>query len=171
MTIASLVYSSISLIDPPPSIVITSIHTFLMEAFTIQYKDGRTARPPETRTPLLLVDQGTLSSNSLETGTPSHTIPVPTKRSPRILNTETTSSLVHLVQGIPYVHGRIMRVLDDQRVRPTTSRATKSPIRASHALGIEVRYNLSAGGSGKKEKSWSIERPVEIRSVRLSAVL
>ncbi|KAL8276760.1 hypothetical protein RQP46_010816 [Phenoliferia psychrophenolica] len=69
--------------------------------------------------------------------------------------------LVNLTPGLEWKYQRLMRVPDDDHVRPSTLEGTDTRIRASHRLSIEIRYRRECDAD---DKATTITKPIIIAS-------
>lgn len=67
-----------------------------------------------------------------------------------------------LVQGEEYVYSRVMRVPDDNFVRPTTLEGSDARIKVSHTIGVELRYHTAGDPT---EKVMTLAQVATIASV------
>lgn len=70
-------------------------------------------------------------------------------------------ALVQLGGGSAWSYSRIIRLLDDDHLRPTTLEHTETPLRVKHSLVVEVRYRMKGS---KAEKTLECSTKVTIAS-------
>lgn len=119
--------------------------------------------PPRQRKTLFYADQTTPivdDSSLLDRGNLGRGASIPLAYESRRLSPK---ALVELPGGKEWSYSRIVRVPDDDQVRPTTLDGTDTRIRVKHKLVAEVRYRI---GGSKKDMILEMSTDVVIASVR-----
>ncbi|GAA6014720.1 hypothetical protein JCM10207_006917 [Rhodosporidiobolus poonsookiae] len=74
------------------------------------------------------------------------------------------SPLARVEPGQEFHHARIVRVPDDDHVRPTTLEGTDTPIRVSHKMSVEIRYRKEGDTPDTEDMVLTIGKPITITS-------
>ncbi|KAK4700513.1 hypothetical protein P7C70_g5733, partial [Phenoliferia sp. Uapishka_3] len=157
-TVASLLSLRLSLLGPPTSLTIHSISCYITQTFALHYDDGRVFNPDARKYPLKAIAPNTVPAPSGVLAFGSSDAEHEKDKDP----------LRKLKKGEEYNYQRLMRVPDDDFVRPTTLTGTETKIRASHTLSVEIRYRKSPCD---ELKATTIRKPVTIGSSLFRDVL
>lgn len=130
-------------------LTIDSIKASVEQTFAIQYEDGRVATPTPKRHVLPSASPTLPSEKHGVRGPPDPEFPI------------------NISAGEERRLAWIMRVPDDDLVRPTTLDGTETRIRVSHVLSTEVVYRTA---TGSEDVSVTIRIPIKIASVRIPAI-
>ncbi|KAL8277053.1 hypothetical protein RQP46_010587 [Phenoliferia psychrophenolica] len=141
LTVSSLVFLNITFLAPP-ALKIMSVAAFIQQSFELTYLDPAigTFSPPRQRKTLFYADQTTpiveegslLARENLGRGATQPLAFESRRMSPK--------PLVEIAAGEEWSYSRIVRVPDDDQVRPSTLEGTSTRIRVKHKLVTEVRY-------------------------------
>lgn len=143
LTVASLAFLSFQLLAPP-ELDVYSIAAWIDQSFEVHYT-GDLAKPRRQRNLLFFHDESLpmpeptvgpdgqlVTATQLGKGASLPLSHERRKLRPRPLTT--------VQAGVPFTYSRIVRVPDDDHVRPTTLDGTQSRIRAKHRLVFELKY-------------------------------
>ncbi|KAM0748003.1 hypothetical protein T439DRAFT_328663 [Meredithblackwellia eburnea MCA 4105] len=141
LTVASLLFMNITLMAPP-ALQIFSVTAFVAQQFQITYDDPTigTVTPAAQRKLLFYADQTTPADPSatlLDRSNIGRGASLPSAFESRKLNPK---PLVELSEGKEWNYSRIVRLLDDDHLRPTTLEGTETKVRVKHRLVVEMRY-------------------------------
>lgn len=181
MTISSLVLFDITLPSSPSTLVLRSIRGFLTQTFEIRYQNGKVVYPPKQTHTLfntfpLPIPNSSSSQRSKSNSPKSSSVDLPsTSSSDSTPNSnKITATLPPLIEGQEWNYSKLGRIPHDDLVRSTTCEGSKSRVRVSHEIGVEIVYilkNDNSDSSGKKnyvEKKAILKKNVHIISVRFS---
>lgn len=163
LTVASLCFMNIAL-DSPPALEILSVGAYIIQTFSVHYEDPSigTITQPRQKKILFYVDQTSSLAKStddlLDTDHLGRGVSLPGTFESR---SRRPKPLVTLEPGMPWSYSRIVRMLDDDTLRPTTLENTETPIRVKHKLVTEVRYRMKGS---KSEKTLECATKVTIAS-------
>ncbi|KAI5479009.1 cystathionine gamma-synthase [Pseudohyphozyma bogoriensis] len=145
LTVASLLFMNISFLAPPALSVI-SVTGYILQQFTIKYDDPDlgSATPPPQKKILFYVDQTARETshstdNLIERGNIGRGASLPLAYEGRRLNPK---PFAEIEGGREWSYSRIVRVGDDDNVRPSTLAMTDTKIRVNHRLVAEVKYRM-----------------------------
>ncbi|GAA6014743.1 hypothetical protein JCM10207_006924 [Rhodosporidiobolus poonsookiae] len=72
--------------------------------------------------------------------------------------------LARVKSGQEFHHARIVRVPDDDYVRPTTVEGTDTPIRVSHKMSVEIRYRKEGDNPDAEDMVFTMGKAINITS-------
>ncbi|GAA5824442.1 hypothetical protein JCM10212_001455, partial [Sporobolomyces blumeae] len=164
LTVASLLFLSITFERPPEGLKIMSVSAYIKQTFDISFTDEKIlpVRQPVQKKLLFYVDSTSpiaastddlLDRPNLGRGT----LP-PLAYEPRAFLAQ---PLARLEGGQEWTYARVSRVPDDDAVRPSTLAGTNTPIRVKHQLVVQVKYRLKGS---KKDLILEMSSPVTIAS-------
>lgn len=166
LTVASLLFLNISFLAPP-ALTIMSVTGYIAQQFTVTYDDPSigTAAPTSQKKLLFYVDQTTREKetteegpNLIERGNVGKGASLPAAYESRRLNPKPFAELLGEKE---WSYSRIVRIPDDDHVRPTTLEHTETRIRVKHRLIAEVKYRMAGS---KKDMVLSMSTDVTIAS-------
>lgn len=144
LTVASLAFLSFQLLAPPAELEVYSIAAWIDQRFEVHYT-ADLARPPRQRNLLFFHDESLAMPEP--TLNPDGHLVTPTQvgkgTSPPMAHERRKlrpRPLTTVKPGTPFTYSRIVRVPDDDHVRPTTLDGTATRIRAHHRLVFELKY-------------------------------
>ncbi|KAM0788953.1 hypothetical protein ACM66B_003028 [Microbotryomycetes sp. NB124-2] len=145
LTVAALVYLQIAF-DSPPQCEVLSVSAFIIQSFKIDYPDKRLQfnKPPRQKKLLFYADQTTTVPQTAEqlldreNVGPGASLPASYESRHR-----RPKPLARLEAGTPWSFARLVRILDDDRIRPSTLAHVDTPLRVSHKLVVEVKYRMT----------------------------
>ncbi|GAA6001274.1 uncharacterized protein JCM10292_006987 [Rhodotorula paludigena] len=163
LTVAGLIFLSVSFEAPPEGMKIMSVQAFVRQEFEIHYSPPiPVSRPPVQKKLLFYVDSSTPLAHStddlLDRDHVSRGVPPPMAYEPRALKPQ---PLAVTEGGKEWLYARVARIPDDDSVRPTTLDGTDTPIRVKHQLVCQVRYRFAGS---KKDHVLEMASPVTIAS-------
>ncbi|ORY91477.1 hypothetical protein BCR35DRAFT_298642 [Leucosporidium creatinivorum] len=163
LTVASLCFLNITF-ESPPNMEILSVGAYVIQSFAIHYDDPSVGvvYPPRQKKILFYADQTTPLAAStdelLDRENVGRGASIPASFESRHRRPK---ALVRLENGVPWSYSRIIRLLDDDHLRPTTLEHTETPLRVKHSLVTEVRYRMKGS---KAEKTLECSTKVTIAS-------
>ncbi|KAK4056637.1 hypothetical protein OIO90_002485 [Microbotryomycetes sp. JL221] len=161
LTVASLAFLSITLDSPPPAHVL-SVSAYIVQSFKIDYPDKRInqLKPPKQRRLLFYADQTmkvpTTAEELLEW---QHLGPGASLPNSFESRHRKPKPLAILEKGQTWSFSRIVRILDDDRLRPSTLKHVETPLQVSHQLVVELVYRLN-----DQTKTLEFKKSIEIAS-------
>lgn len=150
--------------DSPPALEVLSVGAYILQNFSVHYDDPSvgTVYPPRQKKVLFYVDQTSSLAKStddlLDSDHLSRGASLPATFESRARRPK---PLITLEPGLPWTYSRIVRMLDDDSLRPTTLEGSETPIRVKHKLVMEVRYRVPGT---KAEKTLECSTKVTIAS-------
>ncbi|GAA5864336.1 hypothetical protein JCM1840_006749 [Sporobolomyces johnsonii] len=145
LTVASLLFLSVTFERPPEGLKVMSVSAFVAQEFEVHYSNPEvpTSRPPKQKKLLFYVDSTSPVPSSTEDlldrpNLSRGTLP-PLAYEPRAFLPQ---PLARLERGKEWTYARVTRIPDDDSVRPTTLEGTDTPIRVKHQLVVQVRYRF-----------------------------
>ncbi|GAA5832491.1 hypothetical protein JCM5353_003257 [Sporobolomyces roseus] len=145
LTVASLLFLSITFERPPEGLKIMSVSAHILQSFDISFTDKsiQPVKPTPQKKLLFWVDSTSPIAESSEDlldkpNLSRGTLP-PLAFERRALLAQ---PLARLEGGQEWTYARVSRVPDDDAVRPSTLPGTKTPIRVKHKLVVQVKYRF-----------------------------
>ncbi|GAA5956901.1 hypothetical protein JCM21900_006284 [Sporobolomyces salmonicolor] len=145
LTVASLLFLSVTFERPPEGLKVMSVSAFVAQEFEIYYSNPEvpTSRPSKQNKLLFYVDSTSPIPSSTEDlldrpNLSRGTLP-PLAYEPRAFLPQ---PLARLERSKEWTYARVTRIPDDDSVRPTTLEGTDTPIRVKHQLVVQVRYRF-----------------------------
>ncbi|KAK4056515.1 hypothetical protein OIO90_002362 [Microbotryomycetes sp. JL221] len=177
LTVSSLISVHLSFLSPPKDCTLQYIGLIIVQSFTIIYDNPRKVAKPVPKRYSLGKVRCTAPSVPLRTTltTSSHLSNAASSwrgvtgggggmaNGFQLDNDEFIQEQTPLHQldvGQEYHYSALFRVPNDDYIRPTTLKGTKTNIRVEHRLLVEIRYSKRGGD----DRLLSIQRPVEIAS-------
>ncbi|GAA5844654.1 hypothetical protein JCM3766R1_005975 [Sporobolomyces carnicolor] len=145
LTVASLLFLSVTFERPPEGLKIMSVSAFILQSFDVTFVDKSIppVKPPSQKKLLFWVDSTSPIAESTEDllekpNLSRGTLP-PLAFERRALLAQ---PLARLQGGHEWTYARVSRVPDDDAVRPSTLAGTTTPIRVHHRLVMQIKYRL-----------------------------
>ncbi|CEQ40475.1 SPOSA6832_02102 [Sporobolomyces salmonicolor] len=145
LTVASLLFLSVTFERPPEGLKVMSVSAFVAQEFEIYYSNPEvpTSRPSKQKKLLFYVDSTSPIPSSTEDlldrpNLSRGTLP-PLAYEPRAFLPQ---PLARLERSKEWTYARVTRIPDDDSVRPTTLEGTDTPIRVKHQLVVQIRYRF-----------------------------
>ncbi|GAA5893256.1 uncharacterized protein JCM6883_007611 [Sporobolomyces salmoneus] len=164
LTVASLLFLSVTFENPPEGLKIMSVSAFILQSFDITFEDTKIppVKPAAQKKLLFWVDSTSPIAESTEDllekpNLSRGTLP-PLAFERRALLAQ---PLAPLSGGQEWTYARVTRVPDDDSVRPSTLPGTKTPIRVNHRLVVQVKYRFKGS---KKDLVLEMSTAVTIAS-------
>ncbi|GAA5927870.1 uncharacterized protein JCM15063_006022 [Sporobolomyces koalae] len=164
LTVASLLFLSVTFENPPHGLKIMSVSAFILQSFDVTFTDKTITpvKPASQKKLLFWVDSTSPIAEStedlLERPNLSRGSLPPLAFERRALLAQ---PLARLEGGQDWTYARVSRVPDDDAVRPSTLPGTITPIRVKHKLVVQVKYRLKGS---KKDLVLEMSSPVMIAS-------
>ncbi|GAA5955082.1 hypothetical protein JCM3765_003188 [Sporobolomyces pararoseus] len=145
LTVASLLFLSVTFEKPPEGLKIMSVSAFILQSFDVTFVDKTVppVKPLPQKKLLFWVDSTSPIAEStedlLEKPNLSRGSLPPLAFEKRALLAQ---PLARLTGGQEWTYARVSRVPDDDAVRPSTLPGTNTPIRVNHRLVVQIKYRF-----------------------------
>lgn len=164
LTVGGVVHFTMNLASVPSELRLRSVNALFIQSFDLaSHKNRAKHTPSQQQRQLFQIDSRTLQRQNAAI---EPTSPVLSARRNTVVHSpssvpsgEDLLGLVHAGDGFELSH--VARMPIDDLLRPTTQPGSKTPIRVSHKVVIQVFFSTSHGG---QELALRAERPVTITS-------